>query len=160
VRIKSEASQVLLSTCLYLSLCAYLSAYMSPQHEVHRPACRSISAISSSHAFIDQPDILLYHIAPSLPFSSLLSFSTSLHSTLSYRIVSYRIVLYLIISYLIRELRPTLLYSNLPLAPSVFTTDRVHHTACIPQGLAGPVSSPPPVLWQSGWGRRRGRRLS
>jgi hypothetical protein len=109
VRIKSETSQVLLSTCLYLSLCAYLSAYMSPQHEVHRPACRSISAISSSHAFIDQPDILLYHIAPSLPFSSLLSFSTSLHSTLSYRIVSYRIVLYLIISYLIRELRPTLL---------------------------------------------------
>jgi hypothetical protein len=82
---------------------------MSPRHEVRRPACRSISAISYSHAFIDQTDILLNHIAPSLPFPSLLSFSTSLHSTesirISNRIESNRIESNRIVSYRIESNR-------------------------------------------------------
>jgi hypothetical protein len=173
VRIKSETSQVLLSTCLFPSLCESLLAHICPRdtksvvlHVAQSPPSptRMPSSINLTFFFITSPLLFPSHlcylfqllcIRPNQFVSRIESYRI-----VSYRIESNRIVLYRIQSYRISPGDCDLLYSTLPLAPSVVTTDCVHHTACIPQGLAGRVSGPPPVLWQSCWGRRRGRRLS
>jgi hypothetical protein len=178
VRTKSETSQVLLSTCLFLSLCKTLLAHICPRdtksvvlHVAQSPPSptRMPSSIKLTFFSITSPLPFPSHlcylfqllcIQPNQFVSRIESNRIESNRIESNRIVSNRIESYRIQSHRISPGDCDLLYSTLPLAPSVFTTDRVHHTACIPEGLAGRVSGPPPVLWQSGWGRRRGRRLS